>query len=529
VRKQLLPLLALAVPLAAAPALAAPRTTSYVRMDALVMVFERVSHRNHDTEPYRLTERGDAAMAALRSGIDAACEFYWRHTGGKLLLVPHYRRTREEVQFTDWWLPDSVARAAADRALAGEARKSGDYDTFIALWQTPRYDPAKRWRVDDVWGGGGTVYRFSSWPVENSPAWLMVHEFHHQLDEFWQRSGFEEYAFNHPTGLPWEGASGEHFDVNASILRAWPRDRWPQFKFGKQRAAIDTDGDGLPDRLPDAPFDEQRLKMDPRRADTDRDGLADLDEAMAGIFRGSDPRRPDTDGDGLKDGADPYPLDAIEERIPHSTSPTMPSAARAALPLGKVQTGDLRAVLRGWWNPEGLHLEVAMSWPATVFLALDAQADGRWRGPDNYEMTFPWGGPSQVRVWDARPGYYGFDNESGYKGGSRLVDPVSIKATRGVAHSRDGLNHRLSLFIPRNEATGFTPRPGHRLGLRVDFTHTSRESGSFASLYERWHSPVFVLAGPHGRTPHVERLGGFGRKLPPVTSAPTRSTGGAAE
>ncbi|MBP7146720.1 MAG: thrombospondin type 3 repeat-containing protein [Acidobacteria bacterium] len=58
---------------------------------------------------------------------------------------------------------------------------------------------------------------------------------------------------------------------------------------------VDDDNDGLTD------VDEAALGTDPRRADTDGDGLSDRTEVRV---YGTDPRQPDTDGDGAHDGAD---------------------------------------------------------------------------------------------------------------------------------------------------------------------------------------------------------------------------------
>ena len=63
----------------------------------------------------------------------------------------------------------------------------------------------------------------------------------------------------------------------------------------------DTDGDGLPDELPDDYDDSDGgLVQD---EDDDNDGITDLDEAALGI----DPSNPDTDGDGICDGLESFP------------------------------------------------------------------------------------------------------------------------------------------------------------------------------------------------------------------------------
>ncbi len=68
----------------------------------------------------------------------------------------------------------------------------------------------------------------------------------------------------------------------------------------------DTDGDGFTDDIEDnsgvynGPDDPG---TDPTRADTDGDGIDDMDETE------TDPNNPDTDGDGFSDGTDPDPND----------------------------------------------------------------------------------------------------------------------------------------------------------------------------------------------------------------------------
>lgn len=81
-------------------------------------------------------------------------------------------------------------------------------------------------------------------------------------------------------------------------------------------AVLDTDGDGLTDRVEVAGWqtvDGTMHRTDPERTDTDGDGLTDLDEAGSVVTEGaqqgsyagySDPLRADTDDDGLGDGAE---------------------------------------------------------------------------------------------------------------------------------------------------------------------------------------------------------------------------------
>ncbi len=84
----------------------------------------------------------------------------------------------------------------------------------------------------------------------------------------------------------------------------------------------DSDGDGLNDeqelleglRATDEDFDkdglydglELRIGTDPKKPDTDNDGVSDYAEHY-GLM--TNPRHPDSDGDGVADGSDPSPLD----------------------------------------------------------------------------------------------------------------------------------------------------------------------------------------------------------------------------
>ncbi len=92
----------------------------------------------------------------------------------------------------------------------------------------------------------------------------------------------------------------------------------------------DTDGDGLSDG------DEVMLGTDPLAPDTDGDGLSDGDE----VTLGTDPLVPDTDGDGLSDGdevalgTDPLDPDSDGDGISDGSDPDGVAAVVSALPLG---------------------------------------------------------------------------------------------------------------------------------------------------------------------------------------------------
>ena len=96
-----------------------------------------------------------------------------------------------------------------------------------------------------------------------------------------EASGFPDY---YHSDLPWkmEGRFGEDFDFNAHIIRRAPPEAWLGLAFGSLEQTKDADHDGVPDDDPSLPLDEGSLRGDPSKKDSDNDGLADLEEVMAG-------------------------------------------------------------------------------------------------------------------------------------------------------------------------------------------------------------------------------------------------------
>lgn len=138
-------------------------------------------------------------------------------------------------------------------------------------------------------------------------------------------------------------------------------------------AALDPDGDGLTNLQE---YNGGVLSSDPRRKDTDGDGLADASERAAG----SNPAAADTDGDGLGDAeevrapssspiladtdSDGAP-DALEKRVgsnPSSSSSTPPPFA-GAIGLNFVCANNYDGTLP-WWHVGGVVPQIR--WNNTV-------------------------------------------------------------------------------------------------------------------------------------------------------------------
>lgn len=93
----------------------------------------------------------------------------------------------------------------------------------------------------------------------------------------------------------------------------------------------DGDGDGITDSDDNCPEDSNADQKDNDRdglgdacdGDDDNDGVSDADEATAG----TNPRKADTDGDGVHDGDDVYPLDGSRTVAPPPPPPPAPLVA----------------------------------------------------------------------------------------------------------------------------------------------------------------------------------------------------------
>ncbi len=288
-----------------------------------------------------------------------------------------------------------------------------------------RWNPRSRqWEFYESGGGTLGADRYpEGFPARSQflggsdTAWLVCHEFHHQLEAIGDHSlsGREDdrVVFNHhsprrrilrPDGREerqdWNSAGrhGEHWDGMAYWDRTLTDIQWLRFLFGDTVSVTDADNDGFPDDDARLPLDERRFGSDPTRRQTDGK-LDDLSKVMLSTWaprplqptwtrapfqaRSPRPRDPDSDGDGLPDTEDPAPLVASPPLIPPLTFPPAGDATGwEALPgAGELQVGGTRVLFRHAANVgayAGL-LTVRGPW-RRVYVTLDGEGMGFFSG-----------------------------------------------------------------------------------------------------------------------------------------------------
>lgn len=441
-----------------------------VKLDVLTALLLNVKHEDEEALLY------NKELERIFIELERARSFYWINSYCMLNLYFTWFITLRPISFKGWWLPPKNVYPIIDEALGKlELNREDNFDSVVAIWATPRYyetpDPVGR-----VWGPGGTVLRYSSFQIDGALTWLFVHEFHHQLDEFLNLSGYPEYPHaDYPQKL--EGFFGEHFDFNAYILRSWPPDKWLDLRYPHPEIieVEDADNDGIPDENPYVPIDEMRFGSNPRSRDTDGDGLDDLSELMAGIYFSSNPRDPDTDKDGVPDGLDEYPLYPVKTTIGRKWT---------LLSDGFMMHRNfwIDPVIYTKWSKNALYLRFLTNSKAKILIYIDANADGWFHGKDNYEIIINPDSEKKVDkihvldctnkvIWDDDPKY----------GKDRLVTESDVKVK--VAHPVIGkYSHKIDVEIKKNRKTGLIPSLGKYLGLRIEF----RMNEKWASSIERY-------------------------------------------
>lgn len=358
-------------------------------------------YRGADDYPKRFDE---PTLAAIKNGCELGRLFYFRNTYGKLNLELTFMPISATAPANDGPTYEHIEADLRARGIK-DNQYDGIFTTGIGL--------------NGNWGGFGIFDKTGGafggadrrgdlvWYPEDKPdvwyglGWTFVHEFQHALDSpLAQSSGHPELMSGHPYSdsmegyFTWGHHAAQQWDWEAHTLRSFADYMAVRGATDSTIQFIDTDGDGLPDDDPRLPMDEKRFGSDPALEDTDGDGLDDMAEFTADIYRGSDPRKVDTDGDGMPDGIDRNPTVPIAAAIAY--------AAAAPVVDGKMDTcykqfsfGDYvdnspelaAARIYAAWNEDALSLFVKSKARCTLNLLIDTSAEnGFWEGGDTYPV-----------------------------------------------------------------------------------------------------------------------------------------------
>lgn len=406
-----LPIVLIIAAALALPAAAAENTIEIRSLKVLVPIY-----RGAAGDADRLD---DAAMAAIRNGCELGRLFYYRNTFGKLNLELTYMTIDRRAPENDGPTYEYIEADLRSRGV-----KDGQYDGVF----TTGVGLKGNW-------GGFTVFRRAggafggadrrgdlNWYPEDRPdvwyglAWNFVHEFQHALDSpIAHRSGHPELLHGHPYAdsmeghFTWGHRGAQHWDWEAHTLRHFTSYDTVYGVTDSVITAVDTDGDGLPDDDPRLPTDEKRFGSDPTRKDTDGDGLDDMAEFTADIYRGSDPANPDTDADGLVDGQDRDPTVALAETTAYAFTEPSTDGVMDQYDIRGSDGGPSRWVtvyrplvsscyvhnseslskarIHACWSEDALYLFVETQTRCALDLLIDTSAEnGFWEGGDTYPI-----------------------------------------------------------------------------------------------------------------------------------------------
>ncbi len=359
------------------------QVTQFATIDVLVVFYPNTAGAqiSHDE------------ILKLKNGIELSRLFYWRNSGCLLNLNISYQ---EIVEFKNkHFFPDDglLSPQYVEQDFENHGIQRDQYGIILLIYGPP------------IGGGnyggmqilGKTGYSFFRYPCRSSvrypgenpdvnylATWLFTHELQHSVDLIcYEKSGCPE-MWHGDQPLDYSIQAGEEFSYQAEILRNFKNYLKIKSPWGRVELAKDCDGDGFPDNDTSLPWDENRFNSDNNQADTDKEGLNDLAEFMAGIYSGSDPRKADTDDDGLNDKDDVYPLHLIHHEIPKMT-PQLDEDWTTWYPLGSsldfssakfLMEKPLSTKIYMNWDDNYLYFGCEIDAPAKLHLDLDLLNNG---------------------------------------------------------------------------------------------------------------------------------------------------------
>jgi hypothetical protein len=459
---------------------APPSATAYIELNNLLVVYKNA---NKGSIP-------DTYGSRIPPVLEEVNQYYWRNTHMGLnlkwtILVMEDFLVR--VHEPDFVLPSEV-----DADLRSRGFTDGAFD---AVGVVIAGGGAYAHGVDRILGRGG-FFQVPWWGNDNDDqllfSWFIVHEFHHVLDAMFAQAGYPLYPHNHPGAARFNGEyvpnTGTDWDLNAGILRNWKYSQWPDLRrkgnWGTIAFPLDADADTIPDLEAGVPLDEARFKSSPTAADTEGDGLTDLQEVMAGIFTGSNPLHDDSDKDGIVDRQDAEPIYPLNTRLAFQTNLTLNQDVTTWPLAGNYFFRKPEAVsssLHLAHATDRLYVGVKVpAMPASrLRVFLDANNDGLFYGKDNIEIMLNGNVVESVQLYDAAsvpPG-----NQDDF-----LVSALPTAGFSGATKSHSG-GFSYQLIIPKLTPYGLDLEAGEEIGILIQF--------DFGTLLEKDDFLTVTLGG----------------------------------
>lgn len=479
--------------------------TQYATIDVLVVIYKNTANKT-------ITEE---EIAKLKNGINLSREFFWRNSGCQLNLNISYLEIEDYKSVTFFPVNGLLKPELIEQDLRSRGVKDNQYGIIVSVYSPPL-------------GGGNyggmkildqTGYSFFRFPCRTSvrypiddpdtdckATWLFTHEVQHSIDLVCYQGSNVPQMWHGDQPLDYSIDCGEQFSYQAEILRNFHYYQKIKPPWGRIDHARDKDGDHFPDHDPRVPIDEITFGSDTTAFDSDSDGLSDLEEFMAGIYRGSNPHSRDTDNDGIPDRDDKYPLHAISRKIPKFTpmfidewntwylvSSTLDhSSSKFYLDI------PLNAKIYMNWDDNYLYFGCEMDAPAELHLDIDLLNNGWWHGRDNYRLVIdPFSDRfSDIRAMDCtdearklrksldnRYNEMWDDNPKYISRFGRILDEFTIDLKTNLSENR----YTILIKIPNNDRVPFKLHKDQEIGLRVYFN--TPELGGYipwATVYEQY-------------------------------------------
>lgn len=470
--------------------------TQYLEAEVIVLVFSNLVHPtkvvNVEPDPPDPGPMSEGELTALKERMEWARRFYWINSRGRFNLrftyvIDDERYDPAPVANWGYWPYDD--HRTIDEILARHGVEHADTAGLCVIYGYRNWNERQqRWVLTgsggNTWGSCHDGSAVNTINAGGDTCWLFVHEYGHSMGINYQYSG-QLYHYNHfhwnflPTDY------GAHYDGMAAMCREFKDIAYWANKYGRLRVVADADGDGLVDDDPRVPLDEKRFWSDPKKVDSDDDGLDDLEEMLATMGLGRyeqafgmrqvepifepDPRNVDTDGDGTRDGDDRYPLYPWDPAVHEASITVDGEIASTEWPwrgfrrqmLDEDLTGDVRLA----WDREHLYIGLLQKMrlgdtrPAKMYIEIDANNDGMTVGADNIEM---WLEPQEDGSVNVRTRYNDtiirlkprwFDNI--------LPNPRDVKAR----WTEKGTEYHLEIAIPQTRDAGLELSRFEEIGL----------------------------------------------------------------